>query len=319
MVDEVALGAELRDRLGVTTRDRLRAMGLSDRQIDGLVARGRLDRMGNGVFASAGVPDTFGRRVAVACGLTGGVASFPTAGRLWSFRKTPHDTDVHITVPWHRRIVARPGIVVHRSTLLPDSDIVRRRDGISLTSPPRTLFDAAGRVSPEALESMIEQGIDRRMFTIPTLWSVCRRMNRSARAGGTEFAAVLDARSTWRKPSRSDYELRLERALRARGFPELTREHAITIAAGVVVHPDLGLPDDGFFVEVDHLSWHGGRIESAYDRRRDVKVRLAGFHVERVTDIAIDHHLAETVEDLWALWQRHRGATSTVDVSRAPR
>ena len=72
------------------------------------------------------------------------------------------------------------------------------------------------------------------------------------------------------------------------------------IAPGKVVHPDLGVPEHGFFVEVDHLSWHGGHLEGAYDRRRDLKVRArTGFHVERVTDIAIDHHLDETIEDLW--------------------
>ena len=93
--------------------------------------------------------------------------------------------------------------------------------------------------------------------------------------------------------------------MRARGFPPLTRQHRLSLAPGMIIHPDLSIPEHGFFVEVDHLTWHGGRLEGAYDRRRDLKVRAAtGFHVERVTDIAIDHHLAETVEDLWTVWQR---------------
>lgn len=96
--------------------------------------------------------------------------------------------------------------------------------------------------------------------------------------------------------------------MRARGFPPLTREHPVEIAAGVVIHPDLGLPDDGFFVEVDHLTWHGGRRETAYDRRRDIKARLMGVHIERVTDLALDHCLDETVEDLWLRWQQVRAA-----------
>ena len=58
---------------------------------------------------------------------------------------------------------------------------------------------------------------------------------------------------------------------------------------------------------MDHLSWHGGRLETAYDRQRDLKVRAGtGFHVERVTDVAIDHHLDETVDDLLAVWRRVR-------------
>ena len=126
-------------------------------------------------------------------------------------------------------------------------------------------------------------------------------------AGSARFVEVLSRREVWRRPVDSDYELRLERAMRAAGFPPLTRQHPVRISPGVAVHPDLGIPDDGFFVEVDHLSWHGGRLETAYDRRRDLQLRAStGFHVERVTDVAIDHHLDETVDDLLAVWRRVR-------------
>ncbi len=36
-------------------------------------------------------------------------------------------------------------------------------------------------------------------------------------------------------------------------------------------------------------------------------MRLAGCHVERVTDVAIDGRLDEMVDDLWVLWQHLRG------------
>lgn len=36
------------------------------------------------------------------------------------------------------------------------------------------------------------------------------------------------------------------------------------------------------------------------------KVRRLGAHVERVSSVAIDEYLDETVDDLWALWQRCR-------------
>ena len=169
------------------------------------------------------------------------------------------------------------------------------------------MFDAAAMVSAGAVESMIEQGIDRGMFVLPTLVGVARRLARSGRDGSARFRMVIASREAWWNPVRSDYELRLERAMRRRGFPALAREHTVTLGDGSVVHPDLGIPEDGFFVEVDHLTWHGGRRESAYDRQRDTKVRLAGCHVERVTDLAIDNHLDETVNDLWVLWQRLRG------------
>jgi hypothetical protein len=92
--------------------------------------------------------------------------------------------------------------------------------------------------------------------------------------------------------------------MRRRGFPPLVREHRLVLFDGEVIHPDLGLPNDNFYVEVDHLEWHGQRRRSAYDRSRDLKARASGYAIERVTDIALEHDLDATVEQLWIEWQR---------------
>ncbi len=85
-------------------------------------------------------PETFEQRLAVACALTGGVITFPTAGKVWELRKTPTLKVVHVTVTREHRSVTVPDwIVVHRSCELPRCDVVYRRDGIAVTSPPRTL------------------------------------------------------------------------------------------------------------------------------------------------------------------------------------
>ena len=176
-----------------------------------------------------------------------------------------------------------------------------------VTSPPRTAFDAAAWLGTDDLESLIEQGIARSNFTVPTLWAHARRLCRQGRPGSASFVEVLSRREVWRRPVDSDYELRLERAMRAAGFLRSRASIPCGSHRESAVHPDLGIPDDGFFIEVDHLSWHGGRLETAYDRRRDLQLRAStGFHVERVTDVAIDHHLDETVDDLLAVWRRVR-------------
>jgi hypothetical protein len=305
---ESVLATELSTRHHVTTRKRLQRLGISRRVIDGLCSRGRLEHIGNGVLVSPAGAETFEQRLGIACALTGGVISFPTAGTVWEFRKSPAVAEVHVTVTRGRASVVVPNwIVVHRSRELPRRDVVYRRDGIVVTSPPRTTVDAAAWLEADDLESMIEQGIARRYFTVPTLWGHARRLCRRGRRGSSRFVDVLARREVWRRAVDSDYELRLERAMRAGGFPPLARQHPVEIAPGTVVHPDLGLPEDGFFVEVDHLSWHGARLEGAYDRRRDLKVRAGtGFHVERVTDIAIDRYLEETIGDLLAVWIRVR-------------
>jgi hypothetical protein len=317
---EFALATELSTRHHVTTRKRLQRLGIGRRVIDRLCARGRLEHVGKGVLICRSGPDTVEQRLALACALTGGVICYPTAGEVWTYRNTPRQRSIHVSVAHTRRVDAPDWIVVHRSDDLRRCDIVPRRDGIAVTSPPRTAFDAAAWLSPAALESLLEQGIKRGHYTIPTLWAHARRLCRRGRKGSGTFATVLAAREPWRRPASSDHELRLERAMRRRGFPPLTREHPLEIAPGRVIHPDLGLPEHGFFVEVDHLSWHGGRYENAYDRWRDLKVRAqTGYHVERVTDIALDHCLEETIEDLWTLWQSILGASGTNSVPSAPK
>lgn len=305
MVHDAVLAAELAPRLGVTTRTRLRGRGLTDRQVDTLIRRGRLVKAGQGVLVDAASADSFLRRVAIACAATGGVASHHTALRIWGFRKTPPTRDVHVTVEWSRRVVAPPGVVVHRSTALDPRDVVRRPDGISVLSPPRALVDAGELVPPIDVESMVEQGLADERFTLHTIAAMCSRLWHPSRRGCCVLARVLSARAPWQRAVRSDYELRLERALRARGFPEIVREHPVRLLDGSVVHPELGVPEDRFYIEVDHRTWHSG-MDAEYDSARDKQVRLAGNHVERVSDDAIDHRLAETVDTLWSLWQSAR-------------
>ncbi len=299
-LDESALAAELLARHGVTTSTRLAAIGIGRRTVDRLKRSGRLRSVGQGVLASTAWPSTLEHRLAIACAATAGVVRFPTAGLVWEFRKTPRGSGVHVVIPSGRRTVPLPGIVVHRSCSMAECDIVRRTDGIAVTSPPRTAFDASFALLRDDLESLIEQGIQRRMFTIPTLWGVARRLRRQGRPGSARFGEVLRSREVWRRPVDSDYELRLERAMRRRGFPPLQRQCRIELANGDVIHPDLGLPEHGFYVEVDHLTWHGGRMAADYDSRRDLYVSALGFRVERVTDVSIDHHLGQTV-DAWEI------------------
>ena len=122
--------------------------GFSKRCVDGLVVNGRLRRAGNRVLVSTCSPTTLEQRMARACAVTGGVVAFPTAGEVWEYRKTPRLPDVHLWIPNNRCVAARDGIRVHRSANLPSADIVRRRDGIVVTSPPRSAFDAAACSRP---------------------------------------------------------------------------------------------------------------------------------------------------------------------------
>jgi very-short-patch-repair endonuclease len=219
-------------------------------------------------------------------------------------RRAPSTATIHVVVPWARRVVGPPGVVVRRSRQLPDLDVVKREDGIAVTSPPRTVFDAAALLSHHDLQSMIEDALYRGLFMPVTLRRVAERLGHPCREGSRLIAQVLAARDFHATPVASEYELRLERAMIERGFPALTRQYPIEIAPGKWIHPDLGLPEQRFFVEVDHRRWHDSSEDRSYDAWRDRRLRLLGCWVERVSDLAIDHQLADTVEDLWAAWHR---------------
>ena len=122
--------------------------------------------------------------------------AFPTAGQVWELRKTPRVPEIHLWIPNTRCLAVREGIRVHGTADLPSADIVRRRDGIDVTSPPRSTFDAAASLTANDLESLIEQGIHRPYFTIPTLWGLARRLCRYslaelAEAGGDQLVDEL--------------------------------------------------------------------------------------------------------------------------------
>lgn len=247
--------------------------------------------------------DTWLRQVAIACAATGGVASFHTALHLWGFPGVPPTTGKHVTVPHGRRIGAPQGVVLHRCRDIDRRDVVSHDGGFDVWSPPRSMVDAGGIVDLGGLERIVEYGLAQRMCTIHTVAEVCGRAWHPARQGSCALARILRSRPAWLRPVRSDYELRLERALRDAGFPQLVREHAVVLLDGRVVHPDLGIPAERFFVEVDHPTWHAG-LDNAYDRERDLHVERAGNCVKRVPTTSIDDRLDDTVVMLAELRQR---------------
>ncbi len=95
------------------------------------------------------------------------------------------------------------------------------------------------------------------------------------------------------------------RALEDRGI-ELVRQYNITLPGGQVIHPDGADPAVKWALEVDHSSWHAGRIEAQRDKVRDRGLRRLGWQTDRVTDYELDDDFDATISEL----VRHLPATS---------
>jgi very-short-patch-repair endonuclease len=307
MAKEDVLATWLAAHHGVVTRQWLREHLFTEGQVRGLRESGRLFEFHRGVYVATSAPRTQLQRMVALIAHSDGAISHASAGQLWGFRKLSRHCDIHLSVlKGARRRTdgnALNDVVLHSTSELPPADVVRRSDGIVYTSAARTVFDLSSMIPADHLESIIEQGLAKGLFTRTKLLATQTRLARPGRNGTVRFNAVLAQRPVTQRPVDSDYELRLVKALEQGGLPPIQRQMPLELAGGHLVHPDLAEPSRKFIIEVDHPAWHSSYEQSRYDRWRDRQYRLLGWHPERVSDIDIDQDLATTVADLIAIYQ----------------
>jgi hypothetical protein len=101
---------------GILTRAQALAAGLSRAAIHARLSTGRWQRVHPGVLATFGGPLPWPARLwsAVLSAGRGAVLSHDTAAALYGLAERSGPS-VHVSVPMERRVVAPPGVVVHRS------------------------------------------------------------------------------------------------------------------------------------------------------------------------------------------------------------
>lgn len=300
----------MRDHHGVITRDVLRRLGFSSRAADRFARSQRLTPVVRGVYVSPAHPATPHQSMAAACLSHPAVAvASTTSAREWGFRGMV-DPMVRITAPHSVRIEPIPGVRLQRTRRLDPVDLAgRRSDGIRLTSPPRALMEAAAVVGPAATESAVEQALAEGKVKLSTLFATARRLDHPRRPGATVFREVLESRPAWRRAARSDLEVRLRRALERRGLPQPVVNHPMLLSDGDPIEIDLAWLGQLIAVEVDHPAWHDGAAASRRDKRRDRILAGMGWLPQRVTEVDIESHLEETLDQLEAVliqrgWRR---------------
>jgi len=301
-----ALTERIRVQHGVVSAEQLAAHGISSRQCNTLVHTGVLNRLHQGVYASTAVRLTLEGRCLAAClALADLVISGPAAARLRNLRKVDAP-DIHaMMLHGPTRL---DGVVVHRTNQLDyHNDVETRPDGIRLLRPARLAFDLARFLDDAAFESVVEQMIDRRLCNVPRFFATGRRLRKPGRDGSARFARVLAKRPAWAKPKDSDLEVRLLRALAEHGVT-LVPQLALELPNGSLVHLDGGDASRRFGVEVDHVTWHGGRAATQYDKWRDRQTDRIGWVIPRVTDEDLNDHWVMTVNDLVEIYEGRRVA-----------
>ncbi len=202
----------------------------------------------------------------------GAVLSHLNALALWDIGPAPAGPDVEVSVVGHRG--RRRGIRLHRVDRLDEDERTVRQD-IPVTTPGRTLVDAAALLSRRELEAAVARADRERLVTFKA------------------FSALV-ARHRGRRGIPA-----LEAVLGLAGGPALTRSAAEEAFLALLRKAGLPMPEvnarvghyevdflwrrSRIAVEIDGFRYHSSHSSFEGDRRRDAQLAAAGLAVIRLS------------------------------------
>ena len=215
----------------------------------------------------------------LACG-PDSVLSHRSASALWGIRN-PSDWAIEVTIQTKCR--SRGGIQRHFARLPPDE--LTARDGIPVTTVPRTIFDLAAVLPSAAVESALRQSEYLRLhdrLSLPVLLERYPR-HRGSRALRASLARRAEASGRTRSPLEERFLSFLDRHRLPR--PQL---NAWIEVGGRRFQVDCFWSEQRQIVELDGWQGHGTRSAFREDRARDRTLRAAGYSVTRLTWAQLD-------------------------------
>jgi hypothetical protein len=264
---DIALTRLAAKQWGHVSHEQLVALGFTRSAIATGIKRGRLIPVFRGVYAVGHPrPDAIARGAAavLACGDAAALAYF-SAGAHWEMGiRWPRMPEV--VVPARRRPT---GIRIHVHPTLESRDI-RRHRGIRVTSPARTLYDIAPRLTAAQVTRAANEARLNRHLRPRDLEDILSRYP------GAPILRALVEQPTG--PTRSEFEDRFRAFALAYGLPTPTLNARV---AGYEV--DALFPEHKVIVELDGYEYHQGRRSFERDRERDAALLAAGYVTVRIT------------------------------------
>jgi predicted transcriptional regulator of viral defense system/very-short-patch-repair endonuclease len=272
---------------GVVATRQLDGIGYGRNAVAKAAKAGRLHRVHRGVYVVGYKRLTWhGRCMAAVLASSPSVASHWSAGWLWGLLRSRPGT-VHVTCPKGRR--AQRSFVTHRTELAAVDQTIR--DGIPVTSLPRTILDLAVDSRSKTVARYIERAEESKAFDLGEMRELLDRSN--GHQGAAKVSATLDAYFSERQFTRSDLERRFLALVRHAGLPEPAMN---SFVAGHEI--DAYWDDARFGVEIDVYATHGSRVSFEADRTRDDELLLAGLETIRVTGVRLDREPAAVLDSV---------------------
>lgn len=296
--------ADLADRQHgvVSIRQLTGPLGYSRNAISRAAKEGRLHRLHRGVYAvgHTHLSDHGEALAAVLACAAGALLSHYSAAWLWDVAKV-RPAPFHVTTSVWR--APKPPLHLHQSLALTQEDRALR-EGIPVTSLPRTLLDLAATVRFEWLEKMVERSEERGLFDLRAMEELLERT-----VGHHGHKRLRRAISLYKPTSftRSGLEKRFLELVLAAGLPQ---PHMNYVEHGFEL--DCYWPEHRFVVELDVFETHGTHAAFERDRQRQEDLLLLGIHMTRVTGPRLEREPQEVIRRVARLLSErepYRGAS----------
>jgi predicted transcriptional regulator of viral defense system len=296
---------------GVVARRQLLELDMRPGSIVDRITSGRLHPVHRGIYVVGHRLITpRGRWMAgVLAGGREGALSHRAAGRLWNLVSNAGQVDV--TVP--RARPNRPGLRWHVGALPADERTVK--DGIPVTTVPRTLLDLATVLRPDRLQRALHEAEVQRLYdrlSVPDLLA-----RHPHRRGAAALRRILATTELGRNVTRNDFEQAFLSFLDEYGLPRPEVNEPLWLA-GCSIEPDCLWRAQRAIVELDSFGVHGTRKLFESDRARDRALTIAGWRAVRVTWRQLQYQRTALARDFHALLAgtdgTHRRACGRADI-----
>lgn len=271
----------------------MRETGMTDRTRRGMVQRSELVTVLPSVYRAA--PTPLSRRGAMFAAVlwSGGAISHLSAAEVEQLGLGECST-IHVSVVDRVSRNGHPEFVrVHRVLLAEDD--VEIRNGLRVTSRPRTVLDLVGCLPRREARALLGRAIHKHWLTFA---DVEKRLDQEKGRSGNVQLRLLAEEFT--PGAQEEFERRFHQLLTRAGIEGWSPQYPITTVTGMTVHADVAFPAVRLLLELDGYAWHGGRERFGADRRRDRRTLMTGWRTARFTWDDLDHP-AQTIAEILCL------------------
>jgi very-short-patch-repair endonuclease len=278
----------------------MRQVGLSLKWIESQVRADRLHRIFQGVYSVGHWKLTReGRLMAgvLACGPKA-VLSHWSAAAYWGLLQTSRAV-IDVVVIGSRN--GPKAVKTHRVRHLDPRDITIR-DGIPITTVPRTLLDLATVANQRQLRRAVNEAVRKRWLHQSAVEDILRR--HKGRPGIAAFRAATAALNPGTHRTRSDLEDAFLTLCRKHRLP--TPDSNVAIAGYEV---DFHFPGTNVIVELDSYEYHRTPAEFDADRRKWAALKRKGYAPLPVSDAWLNSDPEEVAATVRQLLSAYPAAT----------